>query len=174
MAKQISKSIVSVLAGVLPLLAQQKFAVTMHHYDTLRTGWNSQEFVLNPSFQNRRRPAVSDPFGLVAKVALDDTVYAQPLIVPDVTINGGKHDVVYVATENNTVYASDANNGLILKTRNLGKAVPRPGACENNGPRVGIEPTPAIDVPGWDRVPGRSDPQPTYRIHAINLNGLER
>jgi hypothetical protein len=85
-----------------------KIAVTTYHYDTFRTGWNSHEGILNPEFCRPFPPGcvVKENFGLKAQVSLDDTVYAQPLIVPDVTIVGGsapgKHDVVYVATENNS------------------------------------------------------------------------
>lgn len=125
-----------------------KIAVTTYHYDNFRTGWNSHELVLNPGLQGKSpfpTPQVLE-FGLLRQVTLDDTVYAQPLVVPDVAIAGGKHDVVYVATENNTVYAIDADSGEILLTRNLGPAVPRDlEYCANNGPHVGIESTPVID-----------------------------
>jgi hypothetical protein len=79
-----------------------KIAVTTYHYDTFRTGWNSHEEVLNPTLRRCSAYACAiERFGLLARVALDDTVYAQPLIVPDITISGagvppGPHDVVYV------------------------------------------------------------------------------
>ena len=160
-------------------MAQAKFAATTHHYDTFRTGWNSHETLLNPSFQDRRPPEVSDPFGLVAKVAVDDNVYAQPLVVPDVNVSGGlfagKHDVVYVATENNTVYAIDAQSGQILLTRNFGPPVDRPGSCENNGPHVGIESTPVIDQAAGILyfVAYTNIQRPTYRVHAIDIGSLQ-
>src|SRR5215469_6464902 len=129
-----------------------KIAVTTYHYDTFRTGWNSHEGILNPTLRDCSRLVCRpEPFGLRARVTLDDTVYAQPLIVPDVTIAGGsnpgKHDVVYVVTENNSIYAIDAADGEILLFRNLGEGVPAPQAprlptCRNNGPRIGIESTP--------------------------------
>ena len=141
------------LAAIIELLPGQpaaapKFAVTTYHYDNLRTGWNSQERTLTPrAIASPRNPLVK--FARLAVVRLDDTVYAQPLVMPDVNIASGnfmgQHDVVYTVTENNSVYAIDANNGTVLLTRNLGPAVPRT-FCGNNGPRVGIESTPVIDA----------------------------
>jgi len=125
-------------------------------------------------------PVALQHFGLVRRVAVDDTVYAQPLIVPEVAIRQGAstttHDVVYVVTENNTIYAIDANNGAILRTRNLGAAVTAiPNSCNNNGPRVGIESTPVIDLShhamylmAYTEAGGRS----MYRLHAIDLSTL--
>jgi hypothetical protein len=89
-----------------PVAAQSPFAVTTYHYDALRTGWNNHETILT---------ATSFPgsFGMLKTVALDDQVDAQPLLVPGLTITAGPfagstHDVVYVATESNTIYAIDA------------------------------------------------------------------
>ena len=87
-------------------------AVTTYHYDNYRTGWNKHESKLNA----KNFPST---FGVLATVTLDDQVDAQPLIAPALTINGSVHDVVYVATESNTIYAIDASSGAILLTRNL-------------------------------------------------------
>jgi len=161
----------SVLRGQPP----GKIAVTTYHYDTFRTGWNSHETALSP--KSLAPTVVAFPrFGLLQKVALDDTVYAQPLIVPDVTIAGGGHDVAYVVTESNTVYAIDANSGAILLQRNLGAAVARPAGCANNGPQVGIESTPVIDLTRRAMYlmsyAMRSDGRPAYLLHAIDLATL--
>jgi hypothetical protein len=166
----------SVLRGQVPTPIP-KIAVTTYHYDNFRTGWNSHEVVLNPSLTPPT--TIVENFGLLQTVALDDTVYAQPLIVPDVTIvrgsHPGKHDVVYVVTENNTVYAIDANSGAILLQRNLGAAVHRPSYCDNGGPLVGIESTPVIDLAhqamyliSYTMRQG----QPTYLVYAIDLTTL--
>jgi len=92
----------------------------------------------------------SSQFKMVASTPLDDQVDAQPLVVSNETIQGqGTHDVVYVATESNTIYAIDAATGTVLLSRNLGTPVPYtalPGQCGNNGPNVGINSTPVIDV----------------------------
>ena len=79
-------------------------AVTTYHYNSLRTGWNNLETQLS---------AASFPanFGVLATVAVDDQVDAQPLLLPAQTIAGGTHDVLYVVTEHNTVYALDAQTG---------------------------------------------------------------
>lgn len=170
----------SVLWGQLPRpVPIPKIAVSTYHYDNFRTGWNSHELLLNPSLRLKGPGPQVLEFGLLKTVALDDTVYAQPLIVPDVAIAGGKHDVVYVVTENNTVYAIDGNSGEILLTRNLGPAVPRDlEYCANNGPRVGIESTPVIDLAhntmyliSYTTVPLLG--WPIYLLHGIDLTTLK-
>src|SRR6202035_1540189 len=103
--------------------AQSPVWVPTFHYDNLRTGWNRYETQL--TLQN----VTQSTFGIINTVPLDDQGNAQPLIVPNQTIAGGTFsgtfDVVYVATESNTIYAIDASNGAILLSRNLGKSVPK-------------------------------------------------
>src|ERR1035437_6617962 len=93
-------------AGVL--LAAGQTSVTTYHYDNYRTGWNQAESVLTPA------NVVKGKFGLLHSVPLDDQVDAQPLVVPGVIITAGSfqgaHDVAYVATEGNTVYAIDVHS----------------------------------------------------------------
>ena len=152
------------------LFAAAQVSVTTYHYDNNRTGWNSQETVLTPA-------NVASSFGLLHKVALDDQVDAQPLLVPGVMITAGNHqgthDVVYVASEGNTVYAIDAESGEILLNPNFGAPVPSPLGCNNNGPNVGINSTPVIDPasnPLYVMV--YTNDGPTYRIHALDLGSL--
>jgi hypothetical protein len=125
------------------LFAFAQVAVTTYHNDNNRTGWNSHETTLTPA-------NVSSSFALLHSVALDDQVDAQPLVVPGVNItvgnHKGMHDVVYVATEGNTIYAIDAHTGTVLLSPNLGKAVFLPLGCTNNGPNVGVNSTPVIDL----------------------------
>ena len=173
--------VLSVMCGQFPPhpVPIPKIAVTTYHYDNLRSGWNSHELVLNPTLRGKSpapAPQVLE-FGLLRQVTLDDTVYAQPLVVPDLAIAGGKHDVVYVVTENNTVYAIDADRGEILLNRNLGPAVPRPWGCANNGSQVGIESTPVIDLAhnamyliSYTMFPWFG---PMYLLHAIDLSTLK-
>ena len=70
----------------------------------------------------------SASFGLLHNVPLDDQVDAQPLLVPGVTITAGnqqgKHDVVYVATEHNTIYAIDAESGTVLFEKGADDLIP--------------------------------------------------
>jgi hypothetical protein len=148
-------------------LTAKPIAVTTYHYDELRTGWNKQESVLSAS-------AFPASFGVLSTVALDDQVDAQPLLVPGETIVGGVHDVLYVVTENNSVYAIDAASGQILLQRNLGAAVPTPLGCGNNGPNVGITSTPVIDLSRQRiyLIAYVNGATPYYEVHALNLRTL--
>ena len=155
-------------------------AITTYHYDNLRTGWNSNETVLTPSNVN------STSFGLLQTVTLDEQVDAQPLIVPSENITAGSsqgvHDVAYVATANNTIYAIDASTGGVLLNPNFGPAVPKPLNCGNNSTVVGITGTPVIDLasnsmyvivytmgnPNTNFLPA----VPTYTIHELDLGNL--
>jgi hypothetical protein len=147
--------------------------VTTHHYDTLRTGWNAAETVLTPA-------AVSGAsFQLSTTVSLDEQVDAQPLLLQAQSIPGqGTHDVVYVATEGDTVYGIDAASGAILMSRSLGTPVPYtalPGGCNNNSDVVGINSTPVIDpTTGTLYVIAYTyeSSQPVYRIHALSVTTL--
>jgi len=152
---------------------KQHRAVTTYHYDNLRTGWNHEEKEL------KYDKVQSAHFGLIQNVTLDDQVDTQPLVVPHVDIPAGPspgvHDVVYVATESNTIYAIDASSGEILLHPKFGNPVPLPQGCNNNGPNVGINGTPVIDrasntmyVIVYTLVAGA----PTYHIHALDLNAL--
>ncbi|MGH6794006.1 MAG: hypothetical protein ACREDH_02100, partial [Methylocella sp.] len=118
--------------------------VATYHYDNHRTGWNPTETTLTPANVGPKS------FGMLAKVVLDTQVDAQPLVVPHQQITAGptpgNYLVVYVATESNTVYAINASNGAVLLKRTLGTPVPTPLNCGNNGPTVGINSTPVIDV----------------------------
>ena len=155
----------------LRVVAQAQTSVTTYHDDAQRTGWNPTESVLTPS------TLTTTTFGLIASVSLDDQVDAQPLVVANQVIAGqGTHTVVYVATENNTVYAIDSSTGNVLKTTNLGVPVRTPLGCHNNGPNVGITSTPAIDVANqtiyvmaYTLIGG----VPSYRLHALDLETLQ-
>jgi hypothetical protein len=154
--------------------SQSEFAVTTYHYDNFRTGWNNDETTLTYANVN------NSSFGLLHSTSLDDQVDTQPLFVPGVTTtrgskSGSAHDVVYVATESNSVYAIDASSGSVLFQTNLGSPVPSPLGCNNNGPNVGIDGTPVID-----RAAGvmyviayvLEASVPTYRIHELSLSDL--
>jgi hypothetical protein len=133
-------------------------------------------------------------FGKLFTYNVDGLVYAQPLYVSGVLIPGeGVHNVLYVATEHNSVYALEADsnksftNGLIWKV-NLGPAAITPtnafGNRYNGGvytditPEVGITGTPVIDVGrGTLFVDAFTREAAGYihRLHALNItNGSER
>jgi PQQ enzyme repeat len=155
------------LLGIFGSAWAAPFAVTTYHYDNYRTGWNPQETALSAA-------AFPANFGVLATVALDDQVDAQPLLVPHETIAGAVHNVLYVVTENNSVYALDATSGRILVQVNLGPPVPTPLGCGNNGPNVGITSTPVIDTSRnliyvMAYINGASGAAPQYQLHALNL-----
>jgi hypothetical protein len=163
----------SLCASALLAGAAESANVTTHHYDTLRTGWNPAETALTPA------AVASSSFQLLKTVALDEQVDAQPLLLQAQAIPGkGTHDVVYVATENDTVYAVDAASGAVLLQRSLGTPVPYtalPGQCNNNSDVVGINSTPVIDPStGTLYVIAYTyeSNQPVYRIHALSVTTL--
>jgi outer membrane protein assembly factor BamB len=78
--------------------------VLTQHNNLSRTGVNLHETVLTPADVNQAG------FGMLFKRVLDDQLYTQPLLVTNVAVNGGTHDIVYVTTVNNSVYAFDAND----------------------------------------------------------------
>ena len=79
--------------------------VTTYHNDPSRTGVNAQEHALTNS------NVTTATFGKLFSCAVDAAVYAQPLWVANLTISGGTHNVIFVATQHNTVYAFDADAG---------------------------------------------------------------
>ena len=164
---------VLIVIATSALLSAGQTAVTTYHYDNNRTGWNSHETVLTPANVN------ASSFGLLHNVPLDDQVDGQPLIVPGVNItagsNQGVHDVAYVGTENNTIYAIDVHSGAVLLNPNFGKPVHFPLGCNNNGPNVGINSTPVIDTVAntlYVIIYTNDSGVPTYRIHALDLGSL--
>lgn len=127
------------LAGIS---AASQVSVVTQHNDLGRTGQNLNETILTPSNVN------ANQFGLLFKSAVDNQVYAQPLVVANVSIAGGTHNVVYVATTNNSVYAFDADNGTQYWHVNLGDPISNAnygsGCVDING-NAGIVGTPVID-----------------------------
>ena len=156
------------------VLAAGQVAVTTYHNDNYRTGWNPNETTLTPANVTKAS------FGLQSKVTLDDQVDAQPLVVPGVMITAGQfqgtvHDVAYVATEANTVYAIDVHTGTVLLNPNFGAGVTNPLGCTNNGPKVGINSTPVIDLPSntlYVMVYNQDKSVQNFRLHALDLGSL--
>lgn len=83
--------------------------VTTYHNNLARDGTNTREFALTLS------NVVAGSFGKLFSCAVDGQMYAQPLWVPNVAIGGGTHNVVFVATQNDSVYAFDADTKPCVK-----------------------------------------------------------
>jgi hypothetical protein len=98
-----------VLACLTPAGAQTFTGVFTQHNDNSRTGQNLGETILTPANVNIKT------FGKVFSYPVDGQIYSQPLYVPNVSVPGqGIHNVVYVATQNDSLYAFDAD-GLSSK-----------------------------------------------------------
>lgn len=162
------------LAAITPVAAVAGTDITTYHVDAQRTGWNSTEAQLTP------QEVAGKSFGLLRSLDVDDQIDAQPLVVSDQLIDGRAtvSDVVYVATETNSVYAFDPTSGEQLLHVKLGAPVPRsvlPGGCLNNGQTIGVTSTPVIDVTHetmYVVAYTLENGTPTYRIHALNLRNL--
>ncbi len=127
------------------VLARAQVNVTTYHNDNSRTGQNTQETTLTPANVN------SFQFGKLFSVPVDGAVYAQPLYLWAVKIASGTHNVLYVVTEHDSVYAIDADTGKIYQHVSL---IPSGGSTVNSSsdlgcsdlvPEVGITGTPVID-----------------------------
>lgn len=116
-------------------------SVLTYHNDQARDGLNANEAILNPA---NVTPA---QFGKKHSYAVDGQIYGQPLYMPNLTINGAPHNVVFVATEHDTVYAFDANGEASspLWQKSIGEAFPdsNPAGLQ---PEIGITSTAVIDA----------------------------
>jgi outer membrane protein assembly factor BamB len=143
-----------IVASAAPSLATA-IRIPTYHYDNARTGANTSETILTPANVNMNQ------FGKLFSVPVDSGIYAQPLYVPNLSIPGlGTHNVVYVATQHNYLYAFDADNGATLWSVNLGTYQTRP-TCTEPGD-IGIIGTPVIQ--------GNT----IYAVAATIINGVPR
>jgi hypothetical protein len=148
--------------------------VYSYRYDDTGTGQNRFETLLTPRNVN------ATTFGKLFSAPVDGYVYAQPLYVRDVAVAGqGTHNVVYIATENDTIFAIDADTGAELFRSNLGPTVPKDQLpCSDMGPQIGITGTPAIDpVTHTLYVAAKtfSNGTSSFHLHAIDIaSGKEK
>jgi hypothetical protein len=165
--------------------------VLMNHNDLRRTGWNSNETILATDNVS------SGNFGEIFSRDVDDQIYAQPLVISNVSIGGATHNIVLVATVNNSLYAFDADDpnasnpywkdNLTYDIANYRpiKNTDMTGACSSNykdfSGNMGIVGTPVIDTStNTLYVVSRSvtktgTPVFVQYLHAINIStGTER
>ena len=153
------------------MVAASQGAVLTYHNDNARDGAFTQETILMPSNVN------STLFGKLVSYPVDGQIYAQPLYMSQLKINGAKHDVVFVVTQNNSVYAFDADasnqqGATTFWQVNLGPHVTKNDISGVN-PYVGILSTPVIDATTNTlylvaEVTGTADPTPFY-LHALDV-----
>ncbi len=116
--------------------------VLTYHNDAARTGQYLTETTLTPANVN------STQFGKVAFLSADGKVDAQPLYASHVLVNGVAHNVVYVATEHDSVFAFDADTDALLWQRSLlasGETTSDARNCSQITPEIGVTSTPVID-----------------------------
>jgi len=155
----------------------QSVSVLTQHNDNTRSGWNDNETALTTSSVTVQR------FGAVFTLPVDDQVYAQPLVVGHVAVGDGYHNVAYIATVNNTVYAYDGDNGNLYWQRSVTAPGMRPprntdmtGACgggyQDFSGNIGIVGTPVIDAArGTMYFVARSTTGSTFvqYLHAVSI-----
>lgn len=170
-------------AAAGPLVAQ--VSVLTYQYDLARDGANVAETVLNPANVNVAQ------FGRLFSQPVDGYVYGQPLYVPNVNIPGmGLHNVVYVVTEHDSVYAFDADGNVDANAAPLWHVSflnPAAGVttvpytdvgCDQIVPEIGITSTPVIDPQSgtlYTVAMTKESGSYVQRLHALDITtGQER
>jgi hypothetical protein len=146
-----------ILAVVLTLCLAGRWAqatsVTSYHNDNSESGLNSTETALTPA------NVVAGTFARRFATAVDGKVYAEPLYLPNIAVNGGPyagtHNLVFVATQHDSLYAIDANSGVIVWQTSFtasglaGATITSMPSADTSSsdtqPEIGICSTPVID-----------------------------
>lgn len=150
--------------------------VTTWHYDNNRDGLNPNETKLTPA------NVTASSFGKLYSFQTDGYAYAEPLLMSNVTINGATHNVLYVATENDSVYAFDADNygtGAPLWQVSLLQSGETPLTGTAILPVLGVTSTPVIDPSTGTlyvvSAQKSSTAGGTFRLHALDIaTGAEK
>ncbi len=159
-------------------------SVLTYHNDNLRTGQNVNESILTTANVN------SAMFGKLFSLPVDGPIFAQPLYMPGVTVGTQVHNLVFVATEHDSVYAWDADTASATPVWSVsflnpaagvtaipcGEAASGQGDCATITPEFGITSTPVIDpstgtlyvVASTKEVSG-STTSYVYRLHALSV-----
>jgi hypothetical protein len=178
----IASCLLFVLAGMTATEAQ--VPVTTWHYDNARSGANPNETILTPQNVNYKG------FGKLFTQPVDGMIVGQALYLPGIKISGKVHNVIYVATMHDSVYAFDADSAtgkdakpLWHTTFLINGATTVPISLQGCSPttrwtEVGIVSTPVIDpVAGTLYVVAKTyeNSQFVHRLHALDVTtGLEK
>jgi len=175
-------SVLALILVLLPAAVQAQNVLTWHN-DKTRTGQNLNETILTPANVN------STQFGKVFSDTVDGPIYAQPLYAKNLYLNAaqGRHNVVVVATQNDSVYAFDADAAgpplwqvslLVVPGSTAVPCTDFDGICSALGPTIGVTSTPVIDpTTNTLYVVAYTKENGSYvdRLHALNLStGAEK
>lgn len=187
MQKSIWRLLLLSVAGTV--MAPAQVAVTTYHNDNSRSGLNPKETILTQANVN------VNSFGQLFNQPVDGQIYTQPLYVPGVAIAGkGTHNVIFVTTENDSVYAFDADSNTGANATPLWHAAfanpaqgvtPVPSSdvsCSDLTPQIGITGTPVIDqtsgtlyVVAKTKEVSNSTTHYYQRLHALDItSGAEK
>jgi hypothetical protein len=179
--RRFGRTLLTTLLGcliiALPVKAQTPVNVLERGYNPLRTGANIAETTLTPANVS----SSANQFHRRFVMPVDGKIEGSPLYVSGVSISGGTHNVLYVATMHNTVYAFDADTGAQLSTRWLGDPISgadlqrvKPATIHTEW---GIASTPVIDqatgtfyTVRWGYENGTNGP--TFRLFGLDITNL--
>lgn len=161
---------------------QAQVNVTTFHNDDGRTGLNARETVLNPGNTD------ANNFGKICSAAVDGQIYAQPLVVTNVTIKNQLYSsVVYIVTQNDSVYAFDGESSSPTCTQLLHRSLLETGEsavdchyiggqkCQTISPTIGVISTPVVDTTSntifliAESQVGNPPTAWIHRIHALDI-----
>ena len=169
---------ITVTTGATP--SPGKISVLTYKYNNARTGANLQETTL--TLANVK----SSTFGKRYSFTVDGNVYAQPLYVAGLTINGVTRNVLFVATEHDSVYAFDADGKTLsplwkksfINAANGVTTITQASVGSTIYPEIGITGTPVIDSSTqtlYVVVATKEGTSYVQRLHALSLtSGAEK
>jgi hypothetical protein len=180
----IRRSVLIAVIGVLVSAASSRGALSAvnvleRSYDHFRTGANTAETILTPANVN----SSANQFHKQFVMSVDGEIEGSPLYASGVSIAGGTHNVVYVATMHDTVFAFDADSGALLSSRSLGTPVTGQDLTNLKPVTIhkewGVVSTPVIDlatgtlyVVRWGYENGTSGP--TFRLFGLDMTNLTK